>query len=529
MEKGYLSIVLHAHLPFVRHPEHEYFLEENWLYEAITETYVPLILMFEGLLRDGVACRMTMSLTPSLISMLQDELLQDRYIRHLSKLRELAEKEIERTKDHAEFNQTAHHYRERFEQAWDVFHRYERDLTRAFRAFQENGVLEIITCGATHGFLPLINRNESAVRGQLATAVKHYRETFGRDPRGIWLAECGYYPGVDEYLAEQGIKFFLVDTHGILHATPQPKYGVFAPLYCPSGVAAFGRDAESSKQVWSSIEGYPGDYQYREFYRDIGFDLDLDYIKPYIAPDGLRVGTGIKYHRITGPTEDKQPYHRDVALETAANHAGNFLFNRQKQVEHLHDYLGKKPIIISPYDAELYGHWWYEGPDFLNFLIRKTAYDQDTVRMVSPIDYLHENPINQVATPERSSWGYKGYAETWLDDSNHWIYKHLHKATLRMTEIADRFGNHGGDVARALNQAARELVLAQSSDWAFIMHTGTMVPYAEKRTKEHICNFTGIYEGLVNNRLDMPWLAELESRNNIFRNISYRDFSSQPS
>lgn len=528
MEKGYLSIVLHAHLPFVRHPEHDYFLEENWLYEAITETYVPLILMFEGILMDQVPCRMTMSLTPSLISMLQDEMLQERYIRHLGKLRELADKEIDRTRNQPEFHYTAHHYRERFGQAWDVFHRYDRDLTRAFRAFQEKGVLEIITCGATHGFLPLINCNESAVYGQLATAVKHYRDTFGRDPRGIWLPECGYYPGVDEFLARQGIKFFLVDTHGILHATPRPKYGIFAPLYCPSGVAAFGRDVESSKQVWSAIEGYPGDYQYREFYRDIGFDLDYDYIKPYISPDGMRVGTGIKYYRITGPTDHKEPYNRGAAIETAASHAGNFLFNREKQVEHLYDFLGKKPIIVAPYDAELYGHWWYEGPEFLNFLIRKAAYDQDTVRLVSPIDYLYENPVNQVATPERSSWGYKGYAETWLDDSNHWIYRHLHKATQRMTEIADRFSGQNGNVERALNQAARELLLAQSSDWAFIMHTGTMVPYAEKRTKQHISNFSGIYEGLVYNRLDMGWIAELESRNNIFPRVSYRDFSSNP-
>ena len=260
MEKGFLSIVLLAHLPFVRHPEHEFFLEELWLYEAITETYVPLIHMMEGLERDRVPWRLTMSLTPSLMSMLRDGLLQDRYVRHIDKLIELVSKEIERTRFMPQFHETALHYYWEFTRAKDTFvNRYHRDLTQAFRRFQDKGHLEIITCGATHGFLPLISRTESAVRGQIETAAKLYEEVLGRRPIGIWLPECGYYPGVDKFLKEQGIRYFLTDTHGILHASPRPKYGVFAPIFCPTGVAAFGRDVESSKQVWSAVEGYPGD------------------------------------------------------------------------------------------------------------------------------------------------------------------------------------------------------------------------------------------------------------------------------
>ena len=184
-------------------------------------------------------------------------------------------------------------------------------------------------------------------------------------------------------MKEEGIRYFMVDTHGILHGTPRPKYGVFAPVYCKSGVAAFGRDMESSKAVWSAVEGYPGDYNYREFYRDIGFDLDYDYIRPYIHVDGTRINTGIKYHRITGSVDlaFKQPYVRQWAMDKAAEHAGNFMFNREKQIEHLYGYLGKKPIIVSPYDAELFGHWWYEGPEWLNFLMRKIHYDQKTIKL----------------------------------------------------------------------------------------------------------------------------------------------------
>ena len=186
--------------------------------------------------------------------------------------------------------------------------------------------------------------------------------------------------------------------------------------------------------------------------------------------------------------------------------------------------MGRKPLIVAPYDAELYGHWWYEGPDFLNFFVRKAAFDQNTVRLIAPSDYFREYPINQVSTPSFSSWGWKGYSETWLSGANDWIYRHLHKATLRMSELADRFRGQNGFVGRALKQAARELYLAQSSDWAFIMHTGTMVPYAVKRTKDHILNFTKIYEDLMNDRLNEEFLRDLEHKNNIFPNVDYHMF-----
>ncbi len=523
MEKGLLALVLHAHLPFVRHPEHEYFLEEDWLYEAITETYIPLIHIFEKLEQDKVPFRITMTLTPTLISMLQDELLQSRYSKHLEKLIELASKEIERTRFQPVFHDTALFYYWQFTEAKKTFDRYQKNLVHAFKGFQDRGSLEVITCGATHGFLPL-QRTHSAVRAQVLTAVKQYEQVFGRKPLGIWLPECGFFPGADVILKEAGIRYFFTDTHGILHASPRPKYGVFAPIYCPTGVAAFGRDVESSKQVWSAVEGYPGDYDYREFYRDIGFDLNFDYIRPYITPDGLRVNTGIKYYRITGQTNDKQPYVRSRAIEKTAENAGNFMFNREKQAEYLFDFMGRKPIMVAPYDAELFGHWWYEGPEFLNFLIRKIAFDQKTIRLVTPSDYLKEYPVNQISTPSMSSWGWKGYAETWLSGVNDWIYPHLHRASLRMEELADRFRGQNGMVQRALNQAARELFLAQSSDWAFIMHTGTMVPYAVKRTREHLLNFTKLYEDLTQNRIEEGWLHELEHKNNIFPNVDYRDF-----
>ena len=523
MHKGYLCLVLHGHLPYVRHPEHEDFLEEDWLYEAITETYIPLIWVLEGLCNEKIDFRLTMTLSPTLISMLTDPLLEDRYLKHINRLIELAHKEVDRTTWQPEFNSLALMYVNQFYAVRDTFNRYNRNLTLAFKNFQDAGKLEIITCGATHGYFPLMDVCRESVRAQVKVAVAHYEKVFGRKPKGIWLPECGYHPGHDEILKEAGLKYFFTDSHGVLHGTPRPKYGVFAPVYCKgTGVAAFARDLESSKQVWSSIEGYPGDQDYREFYRDIGFDLEYDYIKPYIHPDGVRINTGIKYYRISGNGNNKQPYVPTWARDKAAQHAGNFMFNRQKQVEHLYDLMQKKPMIISPYDAELFGHWWYEGVMWLDFLIRKIVFDQDEIRLITASEYLEENPRNQVITPSMSSWGWKGYSEMWLQGPNDWIYRHLHMASARMTELAKSYPNVNGITERALNQALRELLLAQSSDWAFIMGTGTHISYAVKRTKDHLLRFTRLYEDIKGNSIDENWLADIEYKDNLFPDIDYR-------
>ena len=216
--QGYLSLVLHAHLPFVRHPEHEKFLEESWLFEAITETYVPLLQILEGWRRDGMAAPLTLSLSPTLCSMLLDPLLQQRYERHLNSLIDLAEKEIHRTHWDRAYRELAWMYHHRFTTIRDTWVAQRGDLVAAFRGFQDENKIEIITTAATHGLLPLLADHPPSVRAQILTARDHYRSCFGRDPRGIWLPECAYAAGVETFLREANIRWFILDTHGVLHA-----------------------------------------------------------------------------------------------------------------------------------------------------------------------------------------------------------------------------------------------------------------------------------------------------------------------
>ena len=526
MAQGYLAIVLHAHLPFVRHPEHEDSLEERWLHEAITETYIPLLQAFQNLLRDGIDFRITVSFSPPLTAMLRDPFLMERYARTLDKTIELTHREVDRTRNDPPFQRLALMYRDRLSGVRETFRRAQGNILTAFADVERAGMLEIITCTATHLFFPLADRNWAAMRAQVQVAAAHHEAHFGRRPQGLWLAECGYVRGADELLREAGFRYFFVDAHGLLFADPRPAFGVFAPIYCPTGVAAFARDPESSKQVWSAQEGYPGDPVYRDFYRDIGFDLPAEYIGPYIHKDGIRIHTGLKYHRITSRNmEGKEPYDADLAMSRAAEHAGNFLFNRERQVEYLAGRMDRKPLIVSPYDAELFGHWWYEGPHFLEILFRKMQYDQATVAPITPSEYLNEYPTNQVVRPATSSWGYKGYGEVWLDEGNHWVYRHLHKMAERMTVLARKYPEADGLLRRALNQAAREVLLAQASDWAFIIKTGTSVEYATKRTISHVNRFNDIYEGIANGAINDGWLKDIEFRDNIFPFVDYRVYA----
>lgn len=523
MARGYLSLVLHAHLPYIRHQYNENVLEERWLYEAITDCYIPIIKMMDELTDDKIPFKLTMSLTPTLLSMLADPLLQERYLNYINILLELAEKETIRLKNNPDFLSLALKYRQRFIESRRIFSEiYKNNLINGFKKHMDLGNLEIITSGATHGFFPLMDSDRKSVRAQVAIAVETHKSFLGKKPLGIWLPECGYFPGDDQILNEYGLKFFFVDTHGIQYASKRPKYSVYAPIYCHSGVAAFGRDPESSKQVWSKSEGYPGDYHYREYYRDIGFDLDYEYIKPYIHPEGIRINTGIKYYRITGKNQEKQVYHVDNAMKIAAQHAENFRFNRENQIAYLSEHMDRKPFIVAPYDAELFGHWWFEGPQFLDYLIRSLASHPEIIELITPLEYLTIYPNNQVAEPCMSSWGEHGYNDYWLNDKNDWIYPHLHKAIQRMSQLANIFPQATGSLLKALNQAARELLLAQSSDWAFIMKTGSMADYAIKRTKNHLQQFNNLYHQILNNKINLQQLSLLEEENNIFPLINYK-------
>jgi 1,4-alpha-glucan branching enzyme len=526
---GYVSLVLHAHLPFVRHPEREGPLEERWLFEAIMECYVPLLEMLERLEADGVPMRLTLSLSPTLMEMLDDPLLRSRYVLHLLRLIELSDREVALTAGSPE-EPLARMYGRWLRRQYHLYwRRWGGDLLTAFRRLQELGCMEVITTCATHAFLPLLRTPEEVARAQVLVAVEAYRRRFGAAPRGFWLPECGYYPGVDRLLRQLGVEYCFVETHALTHARPAPPAGPYAPSLSPAGLALFARDPESSLQVWSAQEGYPGDPAYREFYRDIGWERDEAHLGEGLA----RTFTGLKYYRVTGRTEQKEPYDPAAARATAARHAAHFVWCRERQVEFLAAELariaagGAPPIVVAPYDAELFGHWWFEGPLFLEEAARRAAFLQGVFRFITPGDYLDRHGAGTPVEPELSSWGEHGYCQFWLDGANHWVYPQLHGAGRRMVSLAKRYGA-GSDYLgwRALNQAGRELLLAQASDWPFILKAGTFADYARQRVTTHLHRFHRIAGALEEGGAPDPgWLAAVEAADNCFPTLDYRVFA----
>ncbi|HSQ24344.1 MAG TPA: 1,4-alpha-glucan branching protein domain-containing protein, partial [Pyrinomonadaceae bacterium] len=411
------------------------------------------------------------------------------------------------------------------------------DLVSVVRELRNAGALEIIASAATHGLLPILQQqSHRAARAQVLVGRDVYVEIFDGKAAGFWLPECGYAPGLESILREANLRWFVVDAHGLLFGTPRPGRSIYAPCYTPAGPAAFARDPDASRRVWSAHEGYPGHPAYREFYRDIGFDLPMEDLGSIAR--GTRKFSGVKYHRITGCGDEKQLYNRTAAENAATQHAIHFLERCREHIQEIGE-LGFDPIIVAPFDAELFGHWWFEGPIFLEQFIRYAA-NEGSFRLTSPSEYLAAHPTQQIVEPAASTWGENGHLAVWLDPSNAWIYPQLNTAAQTMIDLAKQAcavvrephrlpagRSAGGTPAlqltdRVLKQLARELLLAQSSDWAFLMKTGTAREYATQRTIDHLARFNRLHDQFVANTLDEEFLRDCEWRDNIFPNVNWR-------
>ncbi len=522
MSSGTLAVVLVAHLPFVRHAGADEVVQERWLFDAVTETFVPVLEMLDGLERDRVPCRLTLAVSPLLIDSLADALLRDRYLRHLDRLVELAEKEERRTRGDAALHRIAELHLARFYRTRAVFlDEWQQDVVAALRAYQERGLIDVIPTAATHGLLPLLAASPAAIRAQVDVAAAEHRRFFGRAADGLWLPECAWQPGLDTALARAGFRYFFVETDGIAHATPRPVYGVYAPIVCDSGVAAFGRDPESAKPVWSVEEGFPSDPWYLDFHRDVGFEREYDYVHAYVAPNGQRFPTGIKYHRRTGPGAHPEPYDPDRARARAHAHADEFVAARMRQAAWLARNMDRPPIIVCPYDAALFGHRWFEGPLWLDAVLRRLAAG-GTLTTATAGDDLAAHPRVQRATPAASTWGWKGHLEPWLGPANDWVYRHLHAAADRLHALARRYPSGDERTRRALTQALRELLLAQTSDWAALMTRDATADYAVRRVTEHLVRCTRLCSEVEQGAVDEQALGTLEGVDDVFPTLDYR-------
>lgn len=525
MSQGFVSLVLHAHLPYVRHPEEKTRVEETWFYESMIESYLPLLQVLRRLDDARIPGKLTISLSTPLIAMMSDPLLLGRFEKHFDRLVSFAEREVERNRSDADFAPIAEFYQGRLKSLHSFWKEdLDRSLTQEFARLEESDRIELITTAGAHAVLPLMHL-ASTRRAQIKSSIDYFEIVFGFRPRGIWLAECAFTPPVDALLAENDISYTFVESAAIRKANAAPVFGNYAPLLTRNGVSFFGRDELVRAQVWDP-EGYPSDPLYRDFDRDIAFELDPEELGDYLVGDEV-YSSGLKYHRITGTVhpDDKLPYHPERASERAREHGKNFVEERAQQLRSAQDRMGDRPAHITcAFEAEFFGHWWYEGTAFLESVFEHARDHADVLQLGTPLQYMGAEPVHQLATPNTSSWGAGGYFDMWLNGETAWLYRYLHNAEIRMREIVDDNPDAHGSRARALRQAGRELILAQTSDWTFIIRSGNSQNYALDRIEEHLLNFQRLADGLENGSIDEDFLSDLETRHPIFPDLDWANW-----
>lgn len=524
--KNRINFIFNAHLPFVRHPEYPKFLEEDWLFEAINESYLPMLRMLYSLKEEGVPFRLTFSISPTLCAMLQDQLLKTRFQAYMDLHLELGQKEVERLADKPELLVLATRYMNEIQENIRFYNDVcGTDILQAFNVLSNEGYVELITTTATYAFLPVYSNYPIAVGAQVETGVINHMRSFDKIPEGFWLPDCGYYPGLEDILAKHNIRWTSLSAQSIVLSQDKPENGTYAPVKCPNGLYCFPRDYNLSSLVWSSSEGYPCDKDYREFFRDIGYDLPMEYIEPYIHEPQVRVFTGFKYWSITGNTSEKRVYDCEKAFEKTALHAKNFLYHVKSRTAALDSSVVNDPFYTVSFDAELFGHFWYEGVKWVENVIRFAAQDEDVV-LQTPSDFIKAGESVQTLRPAISSWGKGGFSQVWVDSSaNAWSYRHIFKALERMTELSSRFPGQKSLKQRFLNQAARETLLLMASDWPFIIHNHTSEEYARKRLVGHIQNLNLVYDNMCKNAVNTEWLVKAEKRDNLFPLLDYNIFN----
>ena len=519
-----ISLILEAHLPYIKEFRKSNDLlqigEEGRYFQFISETLIPLLEVLDRLENDQIPFRIAIVMTPILCHLLSDEELQKKYLHYVDKQIEFGRQELERNSDNEEVHKLAKNYYDRIVDRRITFtERYEKNLLKAFDFYRRRGKVEIIASCATHAFLPFISHNPESMQAQMEIPSSVYRRHFGGTPQGFWLPALGWHNELESYLRSYNYIYTILETHGLLYGDPTPVKGCFYPAKTNNGTIVLARDLYATQE----IKKLSADEVFRNNNRDAGYELPLETINQFLSLEGERHITGYKYW--SRVSTGKDIYNPNEASDRVTKHAKTFLENTITRLEEASKHMDEAPISINAYSASSFGHLWHEGPLFIETLFRMASAYKD-FRFVCPSEYIFKQNLTsiQVVNPEFSSSGVNGYAETWLDVSNDWIYRHLSHAMERMTELAERFPDDTGLKERALNQAAREILLAQSSDWSALLHRQDSTEYARNKAENSLRNFTTIYEALGSNYISTEWLTNLERRHNIFPNINYRVF-----
>ena len=526
MSLGYFGLVLHGHIPWCK-KSGTWPAGEEWIMEAMNETYIPMLNALRELKDNGIKISLTINITPILAEQLADDYMKNRFGEYMEDKIKRCKSDIQRFENHPQQQVIAQFHLENHKKILDSFyHNYYRDILGTFKWLQDEGMIELITCGATHGFLPLME-SDSGIFSQVQTAVETHKKHFNREPKGIWIPECAYRPkeykdgklreSIDYWLNNSGLEYFFVDSHGILNAEmleQKNDIGLDTNIgyQLETGVFVFGRNINSSRQVWDATIGYPGNEYYREFHKK-----DHE--------------TGLHYWRITSKGlggESKQLYDIQLARQKIEEHANHFINTLNNELTDFHNKHNREGIIVSPYDFELYGHWWMEGVDWLKRVFELISQHKN-IEMITFSDYIAKYK-DQFSTIKmgRSSWGEGGQFQVWLNKQHGWIWPYINGSIKEFENVLEMNLNPNEWEARILKQIARELILMEGSDWPFLLYTEQAKEYANQRFHHHHQRFNKLIWGAKDfqekRRIAFHELEQIEDIDSCFPDININYF-----
>jgi len=562
---GSFSFVLHSHLPYVlSHGQWPH--GTDWLHEATLGCYLPLLKVLRSLAARGLTPQVTLGITPVLAEQLADSSFHDEFAAYLKNRLAFAE---QNERDFIDLGQKDMASLARFwldhygDLSTFYYDELGRDIIGAFARLQQEGQIEIITCGATHGYFPLLSKDAS-IRFQVAQGIMTYRRHFGREPKGIWLPECAYRPsyewsppvgpgeprlrpGVEEILHQYGIDYFITDSHmlkgGKAIGTYLDRFAALKRLWAryEAGAkvreeeaerstlesywvasrpdqeevsAVFTRDPETALTVWSAEVGYPGDGWY------------LDFHKKHF-PGGL------KFWRVTRAKSDlaeKQPYQPEMVEARLEENAAHFVSVAKSRLAEHQKATGMAGHLTAPFDTELFGHWWFEGPRFLEKVLTRLAQDPQVELKTCGARLAQAPPRTVISLPE-GSWGQGGFHWIWFNEDTQWTWPHVYECEALMAEIKQLAEGTPDDLKEVVRQAARELLLLQASDWQFLISTWSARDYAEIRFSQHVADFkrlAGLARRLAAGHSlepgDRNFLDKCRLRDRLFPQLALADF-----
>lgn len=529
-----LVLVIVGHQGYIRHVEDEkkYGLQNDILFNSISQTYLPLLNLFNRFRDSDVKFKLAMVFSPSLCSLLDDPVVQQQYIEWLDKRILFGEKEIVRCKSEPALYENAFAAYEKAKQDKEDFcEKYGQNLLKQFKEFSDQGYIELLaTCG-TYAFLPHYGDMKEILNAQVEIGLFSHRHYFGTNPDGFYLPFMGYTNGIEDVLRSYGLNYTIVDIRSILFSNTLPKHGIFSPVRCAvseknklasSSLALFAQDSDSPDDIIGE-EGFASNPVYKDVGKDVGFELSTQELVEagFLENGAARIPSGYRYWC---KSYEGKIYNRTKALAQAKKDAEDFVSSKLKKLEVAQKNMeNTDPSLLCVLDAKTIGQDWAEGVDWLENVIQLTA--QSDMELSDAASLIENNFALEKIKPYPGAAQGNSYGEDLLDASNGWMLRYTRKMCERMVDLSDRFPNETGLKVRLLNLGARELMLAQSGEWAKMIHDGTFPEYAEKRFKEAINSFMIVFDALGSNTVSTEWLTKLEREHSIFPWMNFRIFS----